>query len=201
MYGGISLFMVDAKTPGITRKLMRSMGGDDLQAEVVLENVRVPAKNLVGEEGFGFLGATQWLSGERLMMSIQAVGLAQYALELGLDWARTRHAFDKTIGKYQGVSFPLADCATEIEAARWLTYRCAWLLDQGETAMKELAMSKVFSADVLGRTVDQVLQTFGGIGYMVDHPIERLYRLARVFRIGGGTSEIQRRLIAKSLEL
>jgi alkylation response protein AidB-like acyl-CoA dehydrogenase len=201
MYGGISLFMVDAKTPGISRKLMRSMSGDDLQAEIVFDNVRVPAKNLVGEEGFGFLGATQWLSGERLMMSIQAVGLAQYALELGLDWARTRHAFDKTIGKYQGLSFPLADCATQIEAARWMTYRCAWLLDQGETAMKELAMSKVFSADVLGKTVDQVLQTFGGIGYMADHPIERLYRLARVFRIGGGTSEIQRRLIAKALEL
>jgi acyl-CoA dehydrogenase len=201
MYGGISLFLVDASTPGIRRRLMRSMGGDDLQAEIHFENVRVPAKNLVGEEGFGFLGATQWLSGERLMMAIQAVGLADHALEMGLEWAKQRKAFGKPIGKYQGVSFPLADCAVELEAARWLTYRCAWLLDQGETAMKELAMCKLFTAEVLGRVVDQVLQTLGGVGYMTEHPIERIYRIARVFRIGGGTSEIQRRLIAKSLGL
>jgi acyl-CoA dehydrogenase len=180
---------------------MRSMGGDDLQAELHFEGVRVPAKNLVGEEGFGFLGATQWLSGERLMMAIQAVGLAERTLEMGLEWARTRQAFGKPIGKNQGVSFPLADCATEIEAARWLTYRTAWLLDQGETAMKELAMSKLYASEVLGRVVDQTLQTLGGVGYMCDHPIERIYRIARVFRIGGGTSEIQRRLIAKALAL
>jgi acyl-CoA dehydrogenase len=201
MYGGISLFLVDAHSPGIRRRLLRSMGGDDFQAEIHFENVRVPAKNLVGEEGFGFLGATQWLSGERLMMATQAVGLASYALEMGVEWAKERKAFGKTIGKYQGVSFPLADCATEVEAARWLTYRCAWLLDRGETAMKELAMCKLFSAEVLGRVADQVMQTLGGMGYMSDHPIERIYRMARVFRIGGGTSEIQRRLIAKSLGL
>lgn len=199
MMGGISLFMVDAGSPGLTRRLMRSMAGDDFQAEIVFDDVRIPKGNLVGEEGFGFLGATQWLSGERLMMAIQAVGLAEHALELGVEWAKTRRAFDKTIGKFQGVSFPLADCATEVEAARWLTYRTAWLLDQGDSAMKELAMSKVFAAEVLGRTADQVLQALGGAGYMSDHPIERVYRIARVFRIGGGTSEIQRRLIASSL--
>lgn len=201
MYGGISLFYVDAATPGIQRKLMRSMGGDDLQAEVHFESVRVPAQNLVGEEGFGFLGAAQWLSGERLMMAVQAVGLASYALEFGVNWAKERKAFGKPVGKYQGVSFPLADCAVEIEAARWLTYQCAWRLDQGEPAMKELAMAKLYASEVLGRVADQVLQTLGGAGYMCDHPIERIYRIARVFRIGGGTSEIQRRLIAKALGL
>jgi acyl-CoA dehydrogenase len=199
LYGGISLFMVDASTPGVTRRLMKSMGGDDFQAEVVFEDVRVPAENRVGEEGFGFLGATQWLSGERLMMAIQAVGLAQQALEIGVEWAKTRKAFGKTIGKFQGVSFPLADCATEVEAARWLTYRTAWLMDQGEAAMKELAMSKLYASEVLGRVADQVVQTLGGAGYMSSHPIERIYRMARVFRIGGGTSEIQRRLIASAL--
>jgi acyl-CoA dehydrogenase len=201
MYGGISLFLVDANAQGVRRRLMRSMGGDDLQAEIHLESVRVPAKNLVGEEGFGILGASQWLSGERLMMAIQAVGLADRALEMGLEWARTRHAFGKPIGKQQGVSFPLTDCAVELEAARWLTYRTAWLLDRGEPAMKELAMSKLYASEVLGRVVDQTMQTLGGVGYMCDHPIERLYRIARVFRIGGGTSEIQRRLIAKALAL
>jgi len=201
MMGGISLFLVDADTPGLTRRLMRSMGGDDFQAEIFFQDVRVPAANLVGKPGFGFLGAAQWLSGERLMMAIQAVGLARYALELGVEWANTRRASGKAIKEFQGVSFPLADCATQIEAARWLTYRTAWLLDQGENAMTELAMTKVYTADLVGRVADQVLQTFGGIAYMSDHPIERVYRLARVFRIGGGTSEIQRRLIAKGIGL
>ncbi len=201
MYGGISLFYVDARSPGITRTLMRSMGGDDLQAEIHFESVRVPAANLVGEEGFGFLGAAQWLSGERLMMAIQAVGLASHALEYGIEWAKQRKAFGKAVGKYQGVAFPLADCSVEIEAARWLTYQCAWLLDQGEPAMKELAAAKLYASEVLGRVADQVMQTLGGVGYMCDHPIERIYRIARVFRIGGGTSEIQRKLIAKALGL
>src|SRR5262249_33597567 len=104
MFGGISLFMVDANLKGITRKNMPSMGGDDFQAEIAFDNVRVPAANLVGEEGFGFLGATQWLSGERLMMAIQAVGLAEFALDFGLNWAKERSAFKQKIGKYQGVS-------------------------------------------------------------------------------------------------
>jgi acyl-CoA dehydrogenase len=201
MMGGISLFMVDADTPGITRNLMRSMGGDDFQAEIFFNDVRVPAASRVGKEGFGFMGAAQWLSGERLMMAIQAVGLARYALGLGIEWANTRRASGKPIKEYQGVSFPLADCATEIEAARWLTYHTAWMLDQGESAMTELAMAKVYTADLVGRVADQVMQTFGGIAYMSDHPIERVYRLARVFRIGGGTSEIQRRLIARGIGL
>jgi alkylation response protein AidB-like acyl-CoA dehydrogenase len=201
MMGGISLFLVDAQSPGLTRTLMPSMGGDDLQAEIVFDHVRVPARNLVGDEGFGFLGATQWLSGERLMMAIQAVGLAEQALALALEWGQTRRAFGQPIGKFQGLSFPLADCATELEAARWLTYRTAWLLDQGEAAMKELAMAKLYASEVLGRVVDQAMQTLGGVGYMTAHPLERIYRIARVFRIGGGTSEIQRKLIAKSLGL
>jgi acyl-CoA dehydrogenase len=201
MMGGISLFMVDADTPGITRNLMRSMGGDDFQAEIFFNDVRVPAANRVGKEGFGFMGAAQWLSGERLMMAIQAVGLSRYALGLGIEWANTRRVSGKPIKEFQGVSFPLADCATEIEAARWLTYHTAWRLDQGENAMTELAMAKTYTADLVGRVADQVMQTFGGIAYMSDHPIERVYRLARVFRIGGGTSEIQRRLIAKGIGL
>jgi alkylation response protein AidB-like acyl-CoA dehydrogenase len=201
MFGGISLFMVDADTPGITRNLMRSMGGDDFQAEIFFDDVRVPAANRVGKEGYGFVGAAEWLSGERLMMAIQAVGLAEYALELAVEWANARIASGKPIKEYQAVSFPLADCATEIEAAKWLTYRTAWLLDQGEDAMTELAMAKVYAAEVVGHVADQVLQAFGGAAYMTDHPIERVYRLARVFRIGGGTSEIQRRLIARGIGL
>ncbi|MBW1683853.1 MAG: acyl-CoA/acyl-ACP dehydrogenase [Deltaproteobacteria bacterium] len=201
MFGGISLFMVDADTPGITRNLMRSMGGDDFQAEIFFDDVRVSATNRVGKEGYGFVGAAEWLSGERLMMAIQAVGLAEYALELAVEWANTRIASGKPIKEYQAVSFPLADCATEIEAAKWLTYRTAWMLDQGNDAMTELAMAKVYAAEVVGRVADQALQAFGGAGYMTDHPIERVYRLARVFRIGGGTSEIQRRLIARGIGL
>ena len=201
MGGGLSLFMVDGDTKGITRTLMKSMGGDDFQAELNFEDVRVPAENLVGQEGYGFLGATQWLSGERLMMSTQAVGLAEYSLKFGVEWAQTRKAFGKPIGKYQGVSFPLADCRIQLDAARALTYQAAWKLDQGEMAMQDLAVAKVFAADMLQKVVDTVMQTLGGIGYMTDHPIERIYRIARVFRFGGGTSEIQRKLIAKGMGL
>jgi len=201
MAGGISLFMVDADVPGLTRKLMRSMGGDDFQAEIHFDEVRVPAEAMVGEEGYGFLGAAKWLSGERLMMAIQAVGLARYALDIGVEWANSRTVAGQPIKVHQGISFPLADCATQIEAARWLTYRAAWLLDQGEAAVTELSMAKVFAAEMMCGVADQVLQTLGGVGYMTDHPIERLYRIARVFKIGGGTSEIQRRLIAKGIGL
>lgn len=199
--GGISLLLVDADTPGVSRRLMRSMAGDDFQAEIVFEDCRVPVANLVGAEGYGILGAMKWLSGERLMMASQAIGLADYCLRLGVEYAKVRKAFGQTIGRFQGVSFQLADCATELDAARWMTYHTAWLLDQGEAAMQELAMAKLFASEVCGRIVDRVLQVHGGAAYMVDHPIERLYRVARVLRIGGGTSEIQRRLIAKGLGL
>jgi len=117
------------------------------------------------------------------------------------EYAKIRVQFKKPIAKYQAIQWMLADSATEIEAARWMTYHTAWLLDQGDMALKEISMAKVFASEMCDRVADRILQVHGGMGYMSELPVERLYRLARLLRIGGGTSEIQRYLIAKTLGL
>jgi len=201
MNGGISAFFVDADTPGFTRRMQRSMADDDFQAEFFLEDCRVPVENRIGKEGFGFLSAALWLSAERLIVASNAVGLADYLLRLGVAYAKIRVQFKKPIGNNQAIQWMLADSATEIEAARWLTYYTAWLLDQGDTALKEISMAKLYASEMCDRVADRILQVHGGMGYMKELPVERVYRLARLLRIGGGTSEIQRHLIAKSLGL
>jgi len=201
MNGGISAFFVDADTPGFTRRLQRSMAGDDFQSEFFFEDCRVPAENMIGKEGFGFLSAATWLSAERLIVASNAIGMAEYLLKLGIEYAKIRVQFKKPIAKYQAIQWMLADSATEIEAARWMTYHTAWLLDQGDMALKEISMAKVFASEMCDRVADRILQVHGGMGYMSELPVERLYRLARLLRIGGGTSEIQRYWIAKTLGL
>ncbi len=199
--GGITLFLVDADTPGFTRTLQRSMAEDDLQAELSFQDCVVPAENVVGETGYGFLSAIKSLNAERLIVASNAVGVAEYLLNLGVEYARLRVQFGQPIGKFQAIQWMLADSATEIYAARWMTYHCASLVDRGETAMKEISMAKLFATEMAGRVADRVLQVHGGMGYMKDLPVERLYRLIRLLRIGGGTSEIQRHLIAQALGL
>ncbi len=201
MNGGISAFFVDADTPGFTRRMQRSMADDDFQSEFFFEDCRVPVENMIGKEGFGFLSAAMWLSAERLIVASNAVGLADYMLRLGVEYAKIRVQFKKPIGNNQAIQWMLADSATEIEAARWLTYYTAWLLDQGDTALKEISMAKVYASEMCDRVADRILQVHGGMGYMKDLPVERIYRIARLLRIGGGTSEIQRHLIAKTLGL
>ena len=201
MNGGISAFFVDADTPGFTRSLQRSMADDDFQSEFFFEDCRVPAENMIGKEGFGFLSAATWLSAERLIVASNAIGMAEYLLNLGVEYAKIRVQFKQPIAKFQAIQWMLADSATEIEAARWLTYRTAWLIDQGDMALKEVSMAKLFASEMCDRVADRILQVHGGMGYMTELPVQRLYRLARLLRIGGGTSEIQRRLIAKTLGL
>lgn len=201
MNGGISAFFVDADTPGFTRRLQRSMADDDFQAEFFFEDCRVPAENLIGKEGFGFLSAATWLSAERLIVAANAIGMAEYLLNLGVEYAKIRVQFKKPIGKFQAIQWMLADSATEIEAARWMTYRTAWLIDQGNMALKEISMAKLYASEMCDRVADRILQVHGGMGYMTELPVQRLYKLARLLRIGGGTSEIQRYLIAKTLGL
>ena len=201
MNGGISAFFVDADTPGFTRRLQRSMADDDFQSEFFFEDCRVPAVNRIGKEGFGFLSAATWLSAERLIVASNAIGMADYLLKLGIEYAKIRVQFKKKIGRNQAIQWMLVDAATELEAARWLTYYTAWLLDQGGMALKEISMSKVYASEMCCRVADHVLQVHGGMGYMKELPVERMYRLARLLRIGGGTSEIQRYLIAKMLGL
>jgi len=199
--GGCSLFLVDADAPGFTRRLQKSMGDDDFQAEFFFEDCAVPATNLVGAEGFGFVEAMKWLSAERLIVAINGVGMAQYLLNLGVDYAKVREQFGQPIKNFEAIQWMLADVATEIYAARWMTYHCAWLLDQGKAAMQEVSMAKLFASEMAFTAADKILQVHGGMGYMKELPVERLFRLARLLRIGGGTSEIQRWVIARSLGL
>ena len=201
MNGGISAFFVDADTPGFTRSLQKSMADDDFQAEFFFDDCRVPVRNLIGREGFGFLSAATWLSAERLIVAANGIGMADYLLRLGVEYAKIRVQFKKPIGKNQAIQWMLADAATEIEAARWLTYYTAWRLDQGDMALQEISMAKLFASEMCDRVADRILQVHGGMGYMTELPVQRLYRIARLLRIGGGTSEIQRYLIAKTLGL
>jgi len=201
MNGGISAFFVDVDTPGFTRRMQRSMADDDFQSEFFFEDCRVPVENMIGKEGFGFMSAATWLSAERLIVASNAIGLADYLLKLGVEYAKIRVQFNKPIGNNQAIQWMLADSATEIEAARWLTYHTAWLIDQGDMAIKEISMAKLFASEMCDRVADRILQVHGGMGYMKELPVERIYRIARLLRIGGGTSEIQRHLIAKMLEL
>jgi alkylation response protein AidB-like acyl-CoA dehydrogenase len=196
---GVSMFLVDADSPGFTRRPQRSMGDDDFQAELFFDDCEVPAENIVGTEGLGFVEAMKWLSAERLIVAIQGVGMAEYLLRLGIDYAKVREQFGKPIIKNQAIQWMLADSATEIYAAKWMTYHCAWLIDQGKDAMKEISMAKLFASEMAFRVADRIVQVHGGIGYMKELPVERFFRLARLLRIGGGTSEIQRFVIARSL--
>lgn len=199
--GGCSLLLVDADSPGFTRRLQRSMGDDDFQAEFFFEECEVPVANLVGTEGYGFVEAMKWLSAERLIVAINGVGMAQHLLDLGVNYAKAREQFGRPIKNFQAIQWMLADIATEVYAARWMTYHCAWLIDQGQNAMKEISMAKLFASEMAFRAADAVLQVHGGMGYMKESPVERMFRLARLLRIGGGTSEIQRWVIARSLGL
>jgi alkylation response protein AidB-like acyl-CoA dehydrogenase len=129
------------------------------------------------------------------------VGIAQYLLDLGVDYAKVREQFGQPIKNFEAIQWMLADVATEIYAARWMTYHCAWLIDQGQSAMREISMAKLFASEMAFQAADRILQVHGGMGYMKELPVERLFRLARLLRIGGGTSEIQRWVIARSLGL
>jgi acyl-CoA dehydrogenase len=141
----------------------------------------------------------QWLGASRLTVAANCVGRARRVLDMATDWAASRTQFGQPIGRFQGVGFPLADMATELEAAELLTFRAAWRLDQGQMSDQDAAMAKVFASEMLGRLTDQALQVYGGMGLMTELPLERFWRDARVERIWDGTSEIQRHIIARSM--
>ena len=201
-HGGITAFLVDKDSPGFrVGKQQRTMAGDTHQAELIFEDCRVPATHIVGQEGYGFYAAMQFLNAGRAYIGALCLGLAQHCLDVAVEYAKTRTAFGKPIGKNQGVSFQLADSAIEIEAARWMTYRLAWLVDQGEHPMRDSSIVKVFNTEMAGRVADRAVQVLGGMGYLTEGRVERVFRLVRMFRIVEGTSEIQRMLVARSLGL
>ena len=168
-------------------------------AELVLEGVRVPRGNLLGEVNRGFLDTKQVLEGGRIAMAAMSVGLAQGALDQAVRYARERQAFGQPIGQFQGIRAMLADLGTEVEAARLLTLRAAYWKDQGRPVMHEASMAKVFASETAVKCATKAVQVHGGYGYTREFPIERFYRDAKLCEIGEGTSEVQRLLIARHL--
>ncbi len=197
----ISMFMVDKGLPGFTvgkdQKMMGLRGTPHL--ELFFDNVELEDAALLGERGQGFKLAMGALNVVRLaQVGARAVGKASHVCEMMLAYANDRKQFGQRIGDFQMVQQMLADSVIEINAARWMVYHAAWMLDQGLDAREQIAMVKVHAAETLGRVVDRAVQVFGGMGFCKELPIERYYRDARIYRIYDGTSEIHRGVIAKS---
>ena len=197
----ISMFMVDKGLPGFVvgkdQKMMGLRGTPHL--ELFFDNVVLEDAALLGEQGQGFKLAMGALNVVRLaQVGARAVGKATHVCELMLDYANERKQFNTKIGDFQMVQQQLADSVIEINAARWMVYQAAWMMDQGLDAREQVAMVKVHAAETLGRVVDRAVQIFGGMGFCKELPIERYYRDARIYRIFDGTSEIHRGVIAKS---
>ena len=164
--------------------------------ELIFEECRVPAQNLLGQEGDGFVIAMASLDGGRIGIASQSVGLAQACLDAAVSYSKERIQFNKPIAKFQGIRWMIADMATQLEAARLLTFNAAAMRDRGEDFSAAASMAKVFASEMANKVAYQALQIHGGYGYIREFSLERYYRDARVFTIYEGTSEIQRRVIA-----
>jgi acyl-CoA dehydrogenase len=197
----ITAFLVDKGLPGFeVRPGPRSVSHRGFHhSELVFTDCRLPVGQILGEEHKGFEVANTWLGSTRLAVAAFSLGRARLALEMAVEWAATRQQFGQTIGRFQGVSFKLADMETEITAAELLLFRAAALLDQGRVEDQDIAMAKLFATETLARVADHAVQIFGGMGLMESLPIERFWRDARVERIWDGTSEIQRHIISRAL--
>jgi acyl-CoA dehydrogenase len=197
----ITAFLVDRGTPGFTiREGYRSVSHRGYPNSVLeFDDCRLPDTQVLGPVGGGFAVMEEWLYATRITVATMCVGRARRVMDLALDQAATRRQFGQPIGRFQGVGFQLADMATGIDAADWLTLAAAWRLDAGLPANREIASAKLFASEMLARVTDAALQIHGGMGLMDDLPLERFWRDARVERIWDGTSEIQRHIIAREL--
>lgn len=198
---GISAFLVEHSTPGFSvgkHEDKLGMRASDT-AEMVFQNCEIPASNLVGEEGQGFRQAMEVLDGGRISIAALGVGIAAGAYGHALAYARERRQFGKPIGAFQAIAQKLADMAVEIDAARLLTQRAAWLKDQKRPTTLESAMAKLYAGEVAVRAAGEAVQVLGGYGYVKDYPVEKFYRDAKLCTIGEGTSEIQRLVIARQV--
>ena len=195
---GISAFVVEKGTPGFSvgkeEKKMGLRASDTV--ELIFEDCRVPEENLLGEEGDGFRIAMASLDGGRIGIASQSVGVAQAALDAAVNYAKERVQFGKSISQFQGIRWMIADMATQIEAARLLTFNAAAMRDRGENFSSAASMAKVFASEMANKVAYKALQIHGGYGYIQEFPVERYYRDVRVFTIYEGTSEIQRKVIA-----
>jgi len=198
---GISAFLVKKDTPGFSAGNVEDKMG--LRAsdttDLIFNNCRIPAKDLLGEEGDGFKIAMKALDGGRIGIAAQSVGVAQAALDAAVDYAKIREQFGQPISKFQGLRWMIADMATEIEAARQLMFSAAAMKDRDEKYTAQASMAKLFASEMVNRIVEKALQIHGGYGFIKDYPVERFYRDARVFTIYEGTSEIQRVVISNHI--
>ena len=167
--------------------------------ELIFQGVRVPARDMLGPRGDGFRTFLKILDGGRISIGALAVGLAQAALDAAIPYARTREQFGRPIGTFQGVAFLIADMATEIEAARQMVWRAAWLKDQGRDYGLAAAQAKLFASEVSSRATNAAIQVHGGYGYVEEYKVERFLRDAKLTEIGEGTSQIQRLVIARRI--
>jgi alkylation response protein AidB-like acyl-CoA dehydrogenase len=197
----ISAFIVPAETKGFSVSRFEDKLGLHASAtgELVFDGVRVPAENLLGERGAGFRMFLEILDGGRISIAAMALGIAQGAYDAAVPYAQTREQFGRPIGTFQGVAFMVADMATEIDAARALVWRAAWLKDQGRDYSLAAAEAKLFASEVSSRVTNAAVQVHGGYGYVTEYPVERYLRDAKLTEIGEGTSQVQRLVIARRI--
>lgn len=196
--GGITAFIVDGESPGLTRNpigVIRSYSPYELH----FEDVKVPLENRLGEEGQGFGIAQNWLTYGRIPYAAGTIGIAQYALELAIEWAKNREVFGGPLADKQAIQWMIADSQIELQAARLLVYQAAWNADLGRDVKVDASMAKVFGTETAFRVVDRCVQIFGGMGVAKELPLERWFRELRIKRIGEGPSEVHRMVVARSL--
>ena len=198
-YKGVSLLMIDSATPGFSvAKKIRKMGWHASDtAELSFEDCRVPAENILGGEGQGFLGIMINFQNERLALAVMAHAEAELALEESVKYAKTREAFGRTLSGFQVTRHKLVDMATRIEAAKQFNYRVAAKMEAGQDAIRDVSMAKNFACEVCDKVVFDAVQIHGGYGYAREYLVERLYRDSRILSIGGGTTEIMKEIISK----
>ena len=199
---GISAFIVEKGTPGFKpgkKENKLGLRASDT-SELIFSDCRIPAENLLGAEGDGFIGSLKILDGGRISIAALGLGMAQGALEAATKYAKQRKQFGQTISEFQAIQFKLAEMATEVEAARLLVYQAAWLADRKDVRFtKESSMAKLFAGEVAVRVANECVQIHGGYGFIKDYPAEKFYRDVKLCTIGEGTSEIQKLVIARQL--
>jgi len=196
---GISAFVLDAEHVRVTRDEEKLGLNSSVTNDIVVEGALVGRDRLLGDEGHGFRVAMQTLDGGRIGIAAQALGIAQAAFDVARSYAKERRTFGKAIAEHQAIQFKLADMATEIDAARLLVYRAAWLKQQGRLHTEEGAKAKLFASEMARRQTGEAIQILGGYGYTKEFPVERYYRDAKITEIYEGTSEIQRMVIARAI--
>lgn len=198
---GISAFWVPTDTPGyIVARVEEKLGQHSSDtAQIVFEDCRIPAENLIGDEGMGYKIALSGLEGGRIGIAAQSVGMARAAFDAALAYAKDRQSFDKPLFEHQAVQFRLADMATQVEAARQMVWHAAAMKDAGLPCLKEAAMAKLLASEMAEKVCTDAIQIHGGYGYLADFPVERIYRDVRVCQIYEGTSDIQKILIGRAL--